>query len=135
MPTYEYICDACEHEFELEQRISEKPLDTCPKCSKKKARRQISRGAFILKGGGWYSDLYAGATNKKEKPDKSSDAPKAEGSKQEGSKQEGSKSESPKSESPRSESPRSESPKSESPKQERRSDSGGSAKAPATQPA
>jgi putative FmdB family regulatory protein len=60
MPTYEYICTACQHEWEEEQSIKDEPLERCPSCKKKKARRQISRGTgFILKGGGWYSDLYA----------------------------------------------------------------------------
>lgn len=60
MPTYDYICTACNHAWELEQRISEDPIDTCPKCTKKAAKRQISGGnGFILKGGGWYADLYS----------------------------------------------------------------------------
>ncbi len=58
MPTYEYQCDACGKGFVREQRITEKPLKKCPHCGKMKARRMISGGDFILKGGGWYSDLY-----------------------------------------------------------------------------
>ncbi len=58
MPVYEYICKGCGHEFEREQRISEAPLKKCPGCGAQKARRQISRTSFVLKGGGWYSDLY-----------------------------------------------------------------------------
>ena len=58
--TYEYLCEACGHVWEAEQRISADPLKDCPKCGEPRAKRQISRGAgFILKGGGWYSDLYA----------------------------------------------------------------------------
>ena len=69
MPTYEYACQACGHEWEATQRMSDDPLEDCPKCKKPKAKRQISAGTgFILKGGGWYSDLY-GSTRKK------SDAP------------------------------------------------------------
>lgn len=63
MPTYEYRCDACGHEFEKEQRISEKPLKKCPSCGAQKARRMIGGTGFILKGGGWYSDLYSGPSN------------------------------------------------------------------------
>lgn len=59
MPVYEYACKACEHEFELEQRITEKPVKKCPKCGAMKAKRLISRTSFVLKGSGWYSDLYA----------------------------------------------------------------------------
>jgi putative FmdB family regulatory protein len=58
MPTYSYLCDACQTEFDKEQRISEDPIRKCPRCGKLKARRMISSGNFILKGGGWYSDGY-----------------------------------------------------------------------------
>jgi putative FmdB family regulatory protein len=58
MPTYSYLCDACQTEFDKEQRISEDPIRKCPKCGKLKVRRMISSGNFILKGGGWYSDGY-----------------------------------------------------------------------------
>ncbi|MDP9036820.1 MAG: zinc ribbon domain-containing protein [Myxococcota bacterium] len=60
MPTYEYACAACAHQWETVQRITEPPLELCPNCSKPAAHRLISAGTnFILKGGGWYSDLYA----------------------------------------------------------------------------
>ena len=65
MPTYEYACTACANEWEEIQKISEDPLDTCPKCGQKTAKRQISGGNFILKGGGWYADLYSSSSNKK----------------------------------------------------------------------
>jgi len=65
MPTYDYACDACGHAFEREQRITEDAIKKCPKCGKQKARRMISGGGFILKGGGWESDLYSGASNRK----------------------------------------------------------------------
>ena len=61
MPVYEYACEKCGHEFEREQRITEDPVKVCPKCKAKKVRRLISRTAFVLKGGGWYSDLYSSA--------------------------------------------------------------------------
>ncbi len=59
MPTYEYICDACEHEFEQFQSITAPPVKACPECQKKKVRRKISTGAGILfKGGGFYETDY-----------------------------------------------------------------------------
>ncbi|WP_438009210.1 zinc ribbon domain-containing protein [Sorangium sp. So ce321] len=65
MPTYEYACTSCANEWEAEQSIKEAPLTECPSCHNATARRQISRGTgFILKGGGWYSDLYASGSNK-----------------------------------------------------------------------
>ena len=70
MPTYDYGCEACGASWELEQRISADPVKKCPKCGKMKARRMISGGNFILKGSGWYADLYhkpaAGGSKKKE---------------------------------------------------------------------
>jgi putative FmdB family regulatory protein len=65
MPTYNYACDACGHGFEKEQRISEDAIKKCPKCGKNKARRMISAGNFILKGGGWYSDGYGASGGNK----------------------------------------------------------------------
>jgi putative FmdB family regulatory protein len=59
MPVYEYACDKCGHEFEAEQRISDEPIRTCPKCRARKVKRLISRTSFVLKGSGWYSDLYS----------------------------------------------------------------------------
>ena len=40
--------------------MSDKPVRTCPKCKAKKVEKLISHTSFQLKGGGWYSDLYAG---------------------------------------------------------------------------
>ncbi len=59
MPVYEYLCKACDHEFEREQRITDKPLKKCPSCGSMQAKRLISRTSFVLKGGGWYNDLYS----------------------------------------------------------------------------
>jgi|SRR5580692_10653618 putative FmdB family regulatory protein len=65
MPTYEYACSACGHQWEQVQRIVEAPVEVCPKCAAKAAHRLISGGTnFILKGGGWYSDLYSSSKAK-----------------------------------------------------------------------
>ena len=54
MPTYVYRCEECGHEFEEFQSITDKPLETCPKC-KGKVERVISGGAgFVFKGSGFY---------------------------------------------------------------------------------
>ncbi|MEZ4410188.1 MAG: zinc ribbon domain-containing protein [Polyangiales bacterium] len=65
MPTYSYRCAACGHEFERVQRITEDAIKTCPSCGADAASRLINSANFILKGGGWYSDLYSGGSNKK----------------------------------------------------------------------
>jgi putative FmdB family regulatory protein len=66
MPTYEYACSSCGHEWEFEQSIKDAPLTECPSCKQPAAKRQISRGTgFILKGSGWGSDLYSSSSNKK----------------------------------------------------------------------
>jgi len=73
MPIYEYACDKCSHEFEVEQRITEDPVKTCPACRSRKVRRLISQTSFVLKGGGWYSDLYSsskGSEKSSKEPDK-----------------------------------------------------------------
>lgn len=60
MPTYEFACTECKHEWEEIQRIVDPPLDTCPACGKKTAKKLISKTSFSLKGGGWYAEGYAG---------------------------------------------------------------------------
>ncbi len=59
MPIYEYQCEKCGAEFEREQSISDDPVKTCPVCRSRKVKRLISRTSFVLKGGGWYKDLYS----------------------------------------------------------------------------
>lgn len=58
MPTYEYRCAGCGHEFEIEQRITADRLTDCPACKQPKLERLISASSFTLKGGGWYRDGY-----------------------------------------------------------------------------
>jgi len=70
MPTYEYGCAECGSEWEEVQRITAPPIEVCPKCGKSSAHRLISAGGgFILKGGGWYSDLYSSAKPASNKAD------------------------------------------------------------------
>jgi len=66
MPTYQYVCTKCEHEFELFQAITDKPLTVCPQAAcphqlwgRGKVKRRISGGAGLLfKGSGFYATDY-----------------------------------------------------------------------------
>lgn len=58
MPTYEYACRACGHEWETEQHVRETPLKRCTACGAERAERLISRTAFSLSGGGWAKEGY-----------------------------------------------------------------------------
>lgn len=84
MPTYEYICEKCGHEFEVFQSIKDEPLTVCPKelCAMKKwgrgkVRRKIGAGAgLIFKGSGFYctdyrSESYKSAAKKESEATKS----------------------------------------------------------------
>ena len=77
MPTYEYVCEKCGHQFDHFQSITESALTTCPKdrCGQKKwgkgrVKKMISGGAGLLfKGSGFYitdyrSDKYQAAAKK-----------------------------------------------------------------------
>ena len=78
MPTYEYGCEACGKKWEAEQRITEAPIKKCPKCGKLKAKRLISGGTFMLKGGGWYADGYGSSKKSSGSSDGEKSKPKAE---------------------------------------------------------
>jgi len=66
MPTYDYVCDACEHKFELFQSMKDDPKTKCPECGKKKLRRLIGPGAAIMfKGSGFYITDYRSEGYKK----------------------------------------------------------------------
>lgn len=70
MPIYEYVCSACGHDFEAIVGVrTQNPA--CPQCEAA-TEKKISLSAFHLKGGGWYSDAYAGSDNKKPGESKSS---------------------------------------------------------------
>ena len=90
MPTYEYQCDKCGHEFEKFQSMADRPLTTCPKelCKLKtwgkgKVRKLISSGAGLLfKGSGFYITDYRSENYK-------TGAKKESGAKESGSKESG----------------------------------------------
>ena len=75
MPTYDYHCDACDHEFEEFQSITADALTKCPVCGRKKLRRLIGGGAAIVfKGSGFYKTDYRSESYKKAAASESSAA-------------------------------------------------------------
>jgi putative FmdB family regulatory protein len=59
MPTYDYSCEGCGHEFEEWQSFKDDPLTKCPACKKNKLRRLFGGGAAIIfKGSGFYETDY-----------------------------------------------------------------------------
>lgn len=66
MPTYDYVCEACDHEFELFQSIKDSVKRKCPECGRLKLRRLIGPGAAIVfKGSGFYETDYRSESYKK----------------------------------------------------------------------
>lgn len=65
MPTYEYRCTGCQHDFEKLQKMSDEPVASCPKCGAP-GERKLSGGAGLLfKGSGFYITDYRSDSYKK----------------------------------------------------------------------
>lgn len=59
MPTYEYHCDSCGKDYDIQQRMSDKPLTTCACGAEGQIHRQMSAGSgIIFKGSGFYETDY-----------------------------------------------------------------------------
>ncbi len=89
MPTYEYACTACEHEFEAFHAITADPIRICPECGEREVERLISGGAgLIFRGSGFYITDYrsegykeAAKKDKEAESGKKSDAKKSKSKK------------------------------------------------------
>jgi putative FmdB family regulatory protein len=85
MPTYDYECTKCGHSFELDQKITDRPREQCPKCRGKVVRVISGGGGIILKGSGFYSTDYRSESYKKsaraEKSDSGSNSGKTDSKK------------------------------------------------------
>src|SRR5215468_947527 len=80
MPIYEYECSQCHQTSDALQKVNDPPPETCPKCGAHNSlSRLLSRTSFVLKGGGWYADLYSSSKPKSESAE-SKPAAKTEGS-------------------------------------------------------
>src|SRR3954462_14338648 len=67
MPTYDYKCSACGHQWELFQSIKADPIKKCPECGKQRAKRIIGAGAgVIFRGSGFFQIDYRSDSYKKD---------------------------------------------------------------------
>ena len=82
MPIYEYVCHACEKEFDQIQKISDPPLKKCNLCGSKKIEKKLSLSSFQLKGTGWYITDYARKDQEKKSKAKKEESPKAKAAKE-----------------------------------------------------
>src|SRR2546430_17597800 len=61
MPIYGYRCRSCGHEFEVLQKMSDSPFQTCPKCAGQLTKIVYAAG-IVYKGSGYYSTDYKAAS-------------------------------------------------------------------------
>jgi len=67
MPIYEYECRQCHQTSDALQKVNDPAPETCPRCGAHDTlTRLLSRTSFVLKGGGWYADLYSSNKPKSE---------------------------------------------------------------------
>jgi putative FmdB family regulatory protein len=76
MPIYEYRCRHCGDVREVMQKVTDRPLRKCGKCSGR-LEKLVSRTSFQLKGGGWFATGYGRDAAASKKP-KTADKPAAE---------------------------------------------------------
>jgi len=58
VPIYEYVCQSCQHRFEVRQKVSDPPVSSCVRCGKA-VTKVISPSAILFKGSGWYVTDYS----------------------------------------------------------------------------
>lgn len=54
MPTYQYACTACRHQFDVVQSFSDDPLSQCPACDEGRLRKLFGNVGVVFKGSGFY---------------------------------------------------------------------------------
>lgn len=79
MPTYDYQCTKCGHEFEKFQKMSDKPLAKCPECDGKVKRLIGSGSGIIFKGSGFYATDYKKSSSASSAPAKEKKCPHSGG--------------------------------------------------------
>ncbi len=78
MPIYAFHCDACGHDFDRLQRMSDPDPTTCPSCGKESVHRQLTAPQFRLAGGGWYETDFKSDKDKKRNLADAPSAPSAD---------------------------------------------------------
>lgn len=78
MPIYAFECDACGHQYDVLQKMSDPDPTVCPSCGEARVRRQITAPSFRLSGSGWYETDFKKDGDKKRNLSEKGDAPKAE---------------------------------------------------------
>ncbi len=97
MPIYEYACSKCGKLNEVLQKVNDPTPERCGGCGAKGTlRKVVSRSSFVLRGGGWYSDLYSSVKKDKAKDGKESKADGKESKAADGAKGTPEKAEKPK---------------------------------------
>ena len=78
MPTYEYLCNQCDHAFEVVQSFSDSAIEQCPKCDGR-VRKVYNNDGVVFKGSGFYkTDSRATNTKKTESKSESKSEVKSE---------------------------------------------------------
>ena len=85
MPTYEYKCKDCGHQFDIVQSFSDDALTKCPSCKKKALRKVFSPVGIVLKGSGFYKNDSRSSNGKSSSSSTSSTSEKSESSNGSGS--------------------------------------------------
>lgn len=78
MPIYAFHCQACGHDFDRLQKLSDPDPDRCPECGEKSVRRKLTAPAFRLAGSGWYETDFKKDGDKKRNLADGGDAPPAD---------------------------------------------------------
>lgn len=79
MPIYAFECDACGHNFDRLQKLSDPDPSECPSCGAAQVRRQLTAPSFRLAGSGWYeTDFKKDGDKKRNLAEGGAEASKAE---------------------------------------------------------
>jgi putative FmdB family regulatory protein len=78
MPIYGFECDACGHQFDRLQKMSDPDPTECPECGAPTVKRQLTAPSFRLSGSGWYETDFKKDGDKKRNLTEKGDAPKSD---------------------------------------------------------